>query len=1059
VSRLPQIILIFLLFIFSTGNAFGIVRGVNKVHPNKRPKIHPYTHLLNSTPNRQKEASKALDNNKLLVILVDFQEEITDDPFTTGNGKFQLTTDPEYRTIIASPPHNKEYFVQNLEALRYYYLAVSQNEFNLAYDVYPQDMPAYTLPNTMSFYNPVGAGSDLFVERTELYFKQAFELADSLDTQIDFSQYDHFMIIHAGSDWQHDVFGDTPGDLPSFYIKVIPGKEAIVDDGNVLISNACNVPSTISQDFDTYDAGGVTYFTGYGALNGVMAHEFGHSLGAVDLYNVYNSQPMVGMFDIMDSGGSGITEDPDSPGVLIEGELPCLPGAFTRMMMFGESFRQRGLLKDVSELTNQYDLSDLLQISASSQKQEQAILNQNIIRIPLNEFEYVLIENRSVDPDNDGGTAIKGALGGRVALYPTPLESDIPVPTYEYDYLLPSFIDENYRAIGGGLMVWHVDNDLLHNQGQVGSDGLFVSNFDNNTVNFSYAHRGVRVIEADGLDDLGNEYSWFWTGTPFEYFHTYEPNLDGNGLFMSWTSDLWRPNLNAETIPPLVDYLNRPSFFGLKEISQPQAIMSYKISAGTFDNIYPLDVVDSLAKVFPVINSPLTENVLSACFDDSLHFYMYDTEVGINKWTEFINPIEILDNSMKHEPVLSDANNNGYREIVIPRENSYDMVEFNNDIPTIISSDLYLNGSPLYSFGKLFLPIRGEEKPESHNTIKTYLTQTIIGSNLAASDSTLVSLDHNYLTIFPPSLDAVYESYYLMEECGLYEPVIVQDSVSVEYSYFVISNAGNIYKCFRGNVTCIFRNNYPDHQLTNLAVSPIGEYSPCLVFAQKNKLYIINQDGTLIPGFPVYLENYEIKPLSHIKVRKDFNHVPGVALEIIYLTLLKGGLLALNSTGTINNFSSIIDTGSDTNNQTYFIPSEERMFWFFTNNDYSLMSAEITGITETPFIWSGFRNGGTGLIKLRYTIPPLTTEQFKAFVFPSPAKSNLVTLRLNDPDGTIKLHIYDIAGKLLFKNSYYTDPVAIKDIQLDITDFSSGVYIINAENNGQTRRVKFAVEK
>ena len=75
-------------------------------------------------------------------------------------------------------------------------------------------------------------------------------------------------------------------------------------------------------------------------------------------------------------------------------------------------------------------------------------------KIPLNSKEYILVENRNVDPDGDEGTAVFGALDGRVILYPTPFE-DIspPPPTYEYDYLLPSFMKANGSAIGGGILV------------------------------------------------------------------------------------------------------------------------------------------------------------------------------------------------------------------------------------------------------------------------------------------------------------------------------------------------------------------------------------------------------------------------------------------------------------------------------------------------------------------------------------------------------------------------------------------------------------------------------
>jgi len=51
----------------------------------------------------------------------------------------------------------------------------------------------------------------------EEYFKTALETADSSDQEIDFARYGHYMIIHSGSDWQHDIMGDTPSDLPSFF--------------------------------------------------------------------------------------------------------------------------------------------------------------------------------------------------------------------------------------------------------------------------------------------------------------------------------------------------------------------------------------------------------------------------------------------------------------------------------------------------------------------------------------------------------------------------------------------------------------------------------------------------------------------------------------------------------------------------------------------------------------------------------------------------------------------------------------------------------------------------
>ncbi|MBN2829538.1 MAG: hypothetical protein JXR56_04360, partial [Candidatus Cloacimonetes bacterium] len=399
-----------------------------------------------------KSDKKRIDpsNNKLIVIMVDFQEEVIDDASTTGNGKFETVPNPDYPITIGSPPHDMEYYTQMMESLRYYYAAASYGLFDLDYDIWPKDRPAYTLSNPMSYYSPPNVGSDLFVERLEEFFKEAWETADAIDPEIDFSQYGHFMILHAGSDWQHDTLGDTPSDMPSLFIKIATGKEAVVDNGAVLITHSCNVPETISQDPREYpytdefgnEIGTTVY--GYGATNAVFAHEFGHSMGLVDLYNTYTSYPMVGYFDIMDSGGAGILQsEGTSDGKLynIEGGLPALPGAFSRLLMFEDTFREQGILKDVTEL----QLETPFELSAAETRVKPTD-KLRIIKIPLSDMEYVLLEHRSVDPDGDGDTAVKSALNQRVILYPTPRADNFDTPSYEYDYLLPSWQKWNSTA-------------------------------------------------------------------------------------------------------------------------------------------------------------------------------------------------------------------------------------------------------------------------------------------------------------------------------------------------------------------------------------------------------------------------------------------------------------------------------------------------------------------------------------------------------------------------------------------------------------------------------------
>ncbi len=1056
--------LLLLLLMISIIPLTAVKYNVRKTTSGRHPKIHPYTGMLNEYPSRSVFQSKSVHNNKLLVILVDFQEEQPDDPSTTGNGKFLLDQDPGYKTTIGSPPHNREYYLENLEALRYYYLAASHNTFDLQYDVFPQTSPAYTLPNPMSYYNYWGISSELFLQRMEEYFKTSFELADSQDPLIDFSQYGHFMIIHAGSDWQHDYFGDTPSDLPSFFIRVKPGREAVVDNGTVQISYACNVPSTISQDFDTYESDGYTYYTGYGALNGVMAHEFGHSLGLVDLYNVYNYNPMVGQFDIMDSGGSGVTEDSRNTGVLIEGELPSLPGAFSRMLMFGDSFKQNGLFKELADLISTPAATNLISIAASSFRQTSASMIPNIYKIPVSQNEYILIENRSVDPDYDGGTAIKLSLDERVVLHPTAIADPSDAPTYEYDYLLPSFVDGQFHAVGGGLLIWHVDENLIYNEGQIGSDGLFVSNFDNNTINTDYNHRGVRIFEADGLEDIGNDNSLFWTGTAFEYFHKYKPLLDSSGLFVSWTSIPWRPDLNSETVPALLDYANSPSLYGLKDISQPHNIMAFRLTAGIFDQIYALGDPDTAQKILPVINSDLSDNVMAVIRNGMLHFYVYDPDMGISYWTEMIEPIQINSDSIKYEPIVSDVNNDGYKEVILVQNSSLTGIEYSGDEPLVRyyqNPDLQpISCAPVFSAGKLYAA--------SYHGV--YFLNTNSGNleslgipdgayKLAATETTLLIQQKNKLILVDLSNHEIIYEQSLPEDFTEYEPIILINPQSGSNSFILTSDRGNIYKTQDNVLLCIYHNVNQLIPLTNLAVCPLNGYSPSLVFGQGNKLIAIRTDGSLLPGFPVYLEDFTAEPGSHIRVRRSLESEYLTECTYIYLRTAAGGYVTIVDTGKVSYLNSISDIRKSTSDFTYYTFQGNRLFWFLINNEGMLLTALLSNQAPPVFYWNGYRNGSTGVAVLSEAQPPIGEHPFSAYVFPNPLQSDWATIRCENPDGKIGIKIYDIAGKLLYKNELITNPVIWKDIQVNLSKFSSGVYILVADNETRQSRSKFALQR
>lgn len=1013
----------------------------------KLPK-HPYLSNLIEPNSREDNLKKDKANyNKLLVILVDFALEDIDDSNTTGNGKFQLALDSTYIYSIGAPPHNRPYFEANLEAMKYYYLAVSSGAYNLNYDVYPKDIPAYTLPKTMGYYNPPGANSELFVSRMEEYFKTAFELADSIDQEIDFASYGHYMIIHAGSDWQHNVLGDTPSDIPSFFIKVGDGKEAVVDNGTVLISHSCNVPETISQDFYTSEQDGRTIHNGYGALNSVLAHEFGHSLGMVDLYNVYNSSPMVGVFDIMDSGGSGILvgELENGDYVYVEGALPTFPGAFSRNLMFRDIYLNQGLLKEFPD----FPVLTQLPVSAISASQKGKNPIPQTYKIPLNAKEYILVENRNVDPDGDGGTAVFGALNGRVILYPTPL-ADIspPPPSYEYDYLLPSFMKADGSSIGGGILVWHINEDILYDEGQTDSSGNWVNNFDNNTVNTSFSRKAVSIIEADGLTDLGSDYSMYWTGTPYEYFHTYKPILDANGLFVNWSPEYWKPELSATTNPPLVDSNNLPGLYHLKQISNPSSQMNFQLESGFFDSTQILDYQSPVVVTGPIINSSFSDTNLPVLSIGKIN--LLNNADGV--WQDLLGAFNAPFSHPDFPLQTTDLNQDGYQELVYVKDKTVYLADWANDEislqginypDSIVITPLSLNNS-------LFIATQ-----TGINLFKNYLDTDFVSlegiKHLAGYDDKIIASGESFVKILAADNLTTIKEFSLPEPCKKIEPIIYANPDKTVEMIFIMADSGNLYRIYQNNVEKIF-NNHSNETPGQLALTSLENISPVLFFGIGTQLYALKADGTKLSQFPITspeaISAWE-SPMSF-----TLNAHP-----ILFYPLQGGSFLAVEQNGNILPEMCLASNKGNKSDYLFYDQQRQTLYWYYTDENGKLYIHGKNNIETDPILFAGFRNGISGYVTLDFKDETVSSTEKNAYLYPNPVKEQFVKVNLQNYPGETKLRIYDISGTLIRMLLIPASQNNPRDYEISIKGLSSGVYIIVLDNNGKITRLKFAVEK
>jgi M6 family metalloprotease-like protein len=469
-----------------------------------------------SLPKLSAAAAPQVDTIRVLAMRLDFQYENPDDPLTTGRGKFDmrdtLTFFNQEGHMIDPSPHVARYFEKHLEALNNYWADVSDRKLVIIGDVYPQvSDSAYHLPHTMGYYG----AKDPYIGLVE-FFDDAIKLVDTAEPGLRFADYDSYFCFHAGSDRQNDIgFPLTESDL--YTGNVFLGEPLYVDKSgtdSTKISSVVIFPEAASQD------GRAT------AMNAVLAHEFGHQLGLVDLYNTSNFFTQVGDFSLMDNNGFGTGLDFGFRVGRVFGCLPVYPDAWSRCFL---GFEQPVLFRQGTNIP----------VVAAEMLKD----GIKVAKVPISEFEYYLIENRRVDIDN-AQDALLADSATSVIIGPIDLNRQF---TGEYDILLP----------GSGILIWHVDERvaaMLNNQG--------ISNFEANRLQVDPTHRFIELMEADGLVNFGgNYYAGFGAQQDMYY-------LGNNTSFT--------PNTN----PPSIGYYGVNSHTYITNISSQDTTMTFDLENG-----------------------------------------------------------------------------------------------------------------------------------------------------------------------------------------------------------------------------------------------------------------------------------------------------------------------------------------------------------------------------------------------------------------------------------------------------------------------------------------------
>ncbi len=495
------------------------------------------------------------DTIRVLALMVDFQPDT--DTLTSGNGRFQLQhTDAR---MIDPPPYDAAYFGSKIQFLTNYFRKVSHGKVSVAGDLLGG---VVTLSKQLSAYAPPKDGSEN-KRLTELVI-ESWRKADSLNPGFPFAGYDAFVLFHAGVGRDIDLvsilgFDPTPRDIPSITFNLKNFREYAgdpafngipVSNGTFFITNTMVLPETETRLFRS----GSRVDTLQLSINGLMAASFGTFLGLPDLFDTKTGASAIGRFGLMDGAAIGA----------YNGLFPPEPSAWEKVY-----------LGWVTPVTVDSGPRELMLPAVGLTAPEDVIY-----KIPINDREYFLLENRIRDPHQNGqrltiregnaivtrhfGTDTTGFRFDDVSAI-----SGAVVDAEDFDWAVPGYPDTTEVFRGGGLLIWHIDEEIIQR-------GLV-----DNTVNADPNRRGVDLEEADGAEDIGRTYdlleAGFGTesGWPLDFWFQENPNPSYNNIFDAVS----QPNSKSNT--------GSRSLVTIKNISPRSPTMSAMVELG-YEKIKPL---------------------------------------------------------------------------------------------------------------------------------------------------------------------------------------------------------------------------------------------------------------------------------------------------------------------------------------------------------------------------------------------------------------------------------------------------------------------------------------
>ncbi len=983
----------------------------------------------------------APDTVRVFAVMVDFQTDT--DPRTSGDGKFQLDANPR---VIDPPPHDSAYFAYKLIFLENYFRKVSNDQLIVKGELFGR---VISLSKQMANYSPSNSNdnkklADLVIE--------SWRTVDSLYPTIQFSRYDAFIVFHAGVGRDIDLvsllgFNPTPNDIPSIFLNLNSMRSLLndpafpgipVNGGRFFIKNTAIIPEIETRVIES----GARRDTLQLSINGLLANSFGSYLGLPDLFNTKTGASGIGRFGLMDVASI----------FSYSGLFPPEPSAWEKVRL--------GWVNPIVVSKDAKNVS-LPAVGLPS------IAQDTIYKIPINDQEYFLMENRNRDPQRNGQRLTIVQNGSVVIRYfakdttgfrldDVSAISGNLIDVEDFDWAIPGLIGENDVFEGGGILIWHID------------EGVISRGIATNEVNANPNLRGVALEEADGSQDIGQSYDILAAGSGTELGWPLDCWFDGN------SSPVYKNRFSEDTFPNSNSNVGARTLITIKDFSKRSPIMTATIEIG-----------DSRFKPIETFNRVLNANGKI-------------THVSVTNSGIFLgagNQVFAFQRSGGSKTNSSDgllSTKGGQLGIAALDDVRKSILVGAQDSILFIWQVQDVTGDGIYdSVQTIRVPLRKKITTPPVFATLSLKKSIVVGDELGSiwqigfdgaieKETKLSSAPVTTLTQLPtPNLSRPTQMF-IASGGRLYNDqtsVFLSDSTSwiiaagaSSFGNFVVGaeKGRNRVLTYNSSLsTKFFDVNLPDASIFSLSVADVdGDGSKDIILLSSRNLYVINRVGALLSGFPVTLTDsprFVGDPLVA--------DIDGDGRLDIVCTTSDGRVVAYDNLGNPKAGFPLQATSGGEGFAALFLTVRNKIGEVALSNSGAMRAWELnTSYNPTTVVWpqhlrdAEHTNVDQSPVVSPKPGPPEFLPRSRVYNWPNPVYSTTTQIRYYvADDANVTIKVFDLAGlKITELNSRATGGID-NEITWDVSHIQSGIYFAHVEavGNGKTESavIKIAVVK